>query len=57
MIKTVKSIDFAPERHMNVKSLGNVEIFELVLDDGKTTSPNYQSKYKRGKLIDVNGTE
>lgn len=57
MIKTVKSTDFAPERPMNVKSLGNVEIFEVVLDDGKTTSLNYQSKYKRGKLIDVNVTE
>lgn len=37
MIKTVKSIDFAPERPMNVKSLGNDEIFEVVLDDGKTS--------------------
>ena len=57
MIKTVKSLDFAPERPMNVKSLGSVEIFEVVLDDGKTSSPNYQSKYKTGKLIDVNITE
>lgn len=44
LIKTVKSIDFAPERHMNVKSLGNVEIFEVVLDDGKIINQNIKEE-------------
>lgn len=49
LIGFAKSVDFTPERSMNVRSLGNFEIVEVVLDNAKSASWNYQCEIETKK--------
>ena len=56
LIGFAKSIDFAQERPMNVKSFGNFEIFQVILNNTTNASELSMKDGKKRKLIDVNVT-